>query len=67
MKKIDYQKLEDEFRKVSSQYKNIQKINKDKMTDYNKKVSTLNSQILLTKNLYENLITAKSKVVKKES
>jgi hypothetical protein len=42
-KKLDYDNLETEFRKVSSQYKNIDKINKEKLVDYQKKISTLNS------------------------
>ena len=42
-KKIDYDNIEEEFKKVSSQYRNMEKINKDKIADYNKKMTTLNS------------------------
>ena len=42
-KKIDYEKLEDELRKVSNQYKNVEKINREKISDYNKKMNALNS------------------------
>jgi glutamate mutase epsilon subunit len=65
-KKIDYENLEEEFKKISNQYRNIEKINKEKLVDYHKKMATLNSEILLTQNLYQNFIEAKSKVVKKE-
>jgi hypothetical protein len=41
-------------------------LNKEKLADYQKKMATMNSEILLTQNLYQNLIEAKSKVVKKE-
>jgi uncharacterized protein YegP (UPF0339 family) len=34
------------------------------MTDYHKKMTALNSEILLTQNLYHSLISAKSKVKK---
>ena len=42
----------------------MEKINKDKMTDYHKKMAALNSEILLTQNLYQSLISAKAKVKK---
>jgi uncharacterized protein YegP (UPF0339 family) len=51
---------------VSSQYRNIEKINKDKMADYQRKMNAINSEILLTQNLYQSLLGAKSKVVGKE-
>lgn len=63
---IDYDKLEEEFKKVSSQYRNIEKINKDKMADYQRKMNAINSEILLTQNLYQSLLGAKSKVAGKE-
>lgn len=59
--------MEEEFRKVSSQYKNIEKINKEKLVDYHKKMATLNSEILLTQNLYQSFIEAKSKVKRSEA
>jgi hypothetical protein len=34
--------------------------------DYQKKMATLDSEILLTQNLYKSFIDAKSRVVKKE-
>jgi multidrug resistance efflux pump len=65
-KKIDYEKLEAEFKKISGQYRNIDKLNKEKLVDYQKKMATLDSEILLTQNLYKSFIDAKSRVVKKE-
>ena len=35
------------------------------MADYQKKMNAINSEILMTQNLYQNLIGAKSKVAKK--
>ena len=43
----------------------MDKINKDKMADYGKKMAALNSEILLTQNLYQSLIAAKSKASRK--
>ena len=65
-KKIDYEKLETEFKKISGQYRNIDKLNKEKLVDYQKKMATLDSEILLTQNLYKSFIDAKSRVVKKQ-
>ena len=65
-KKIDYEKLESEFKKISGQYRNIDKLNKEKLVDYQKKMATLDSEILLTQNLYKSFIDAKSRVVKKQ-
>lgn len=44
----------------------LERINKDKMIEYQKKMAALNSEILLTQNLYQSFMEAKSRV-KKES
>ena len=62
----NYEKLESEFKKISGQYRNIDKLNKEKLVDYQKKMATLDSEILLTQNLYKSFIDAKSRVVKKQ-
>ena len=36
------------------------------MADYTKKMASLNSEILLTQNLYQSLIAAKSKVAQRD-
>ncbi len=52
---------------MNNQYRNVEKINKEKLADYHKKMATINSEILLTQNLYQSFIDAKSRVVKKNS
>jgi hypothetical protein len=39
----------------------MEKINKDKLLDYEKKMATLNSEINLTQHLYKTFLEAKSK------
>ncbi len=45
--------------------KNVERINKEKTVDYERKMATLNAEINLTQNLYNSFVTAKSKAVKK--
>lgn len=56
--------LEAEVKKLESVSKNAEKISKEKLIEYQKKMATLNSEIYLTKNLYDNFIEAKSRVKK---
>lgn len=43
----------------------MDRINKEKMIDYERKMATLNAEINLTQNLYDSFLSAKSKVVKR--
>lgn len=47
--------------------KNVERINKEKTVDYEKKMAALNAEINLTQNLYNSFISAKSKAVRKPS
>lgn len=60
-KSIALQNLEGEMKKIENTNRNIQKINKEKMLEYQRKMATLNSQINLTQNLYQNFLQAKSR------
>jgi hypothetical protein len=42
-KTISLENLEDEFKKLEHINRNIERINKDKLVEYEKKMSTLNS------------------------
>lgn len=61
-KTLECEKLEEELKKMSSKHKNAEKISKEKMASYHKKMATLNSEILLTQNLYQSLVGAKSQM-----
>ena len=45
--------------------KNADRINKEKLIDYERKMATLNAEINLTQNLYNSFLSAKSKVARK--
>lgn len=49
------------MKKIESTNRNIEKINKEKMLEYQRKMATLNSEINLTQNLYQNFLQAKSR------
>ena len=44
--------------------KNIDRINKEKLLEYQKKMATLNNEINLTQNLYQSFLDAKSRAKK---
>lgn len=56
-----YENLEAEFKKIEYQNRNIEKINKEKILDYEKKMATLNNEINLTQNLYQTFLDAKAR------
>lgn len=64
-KSIAYENLEGEFKKLQFVNKNIDRINKEKLVEYQKKMATLNNEINLTQNLYQSFIDAKSRSGKK--
>lgn len=64
-KSIAFENLENEFKKLEYVNKNIDRINKEKLVDYQKKMATLNNEINLTQNLYQSFIDAKSRSGKK--
>lgn len=53
---VSQQNLEAEVKKLQSLSKNAEKINKEKLIDYQKKMATLNTEINLTQNLYKNFL-----------
>ena len=55
-KEIAFGELESEFKKLEHINKNIDKINKEKMIEYQKKMATLNNEINLTQNLYKTFL-----------
>lgn len=64
-KSIAFENLENEFKKLEHINKNIDRINKQKLVEYQKKMATLNNEINLTQNLYQSFIEAKSRSGKK--
>ena len=66
-KTLSYDSLEGEFKKLEHVNKNIERINKEKLLEYQKKMATLNNEINLTQNLYQTFIEAKSRSGKKQS
>jgi hypothetical protein len=64
-KSIAYENLEGEFKKLEHVNKNIDRINKEKLVEYQKKMETLNNEINITQNLYQSFVEAKSRTVKK--
>ena len=60
-KSIAFDNLEDEFKRLEHINKNIERINKEKLVQYEKKMSTLNSEINLTKTLYEKFLENKAR------
>lgn len=62
--KLQYNELDDNFKKVSSLVASEARLNKDKLVEYQKKMATLNMEINLAQNLYNSFIEAKSRVIK---
>ena len=60
-KEVAYGELQGEFKKLEHINKNIDRINKEKMLEYQKKMATLNSEINLTQNLYQSFMEAKAR------
>lgn len=50
------------MKKLEGLSKNHEKLAKEKRIEFEKKMATLNSEIYLTQNLYQNFIEAKSRV-----
>lgn len=53
--------MEDEFKKLEHLNKIMDRINKDKLVEYEKKMATLNSEINLTQTLYNQFMEAKAR------
>lgn len=60
-KSIALEKAEAEVKKLDYQQRNMEKINKEKLFDYEKKMATLNSEINLTQELYKAFTEAKAR------
>ena len=55
------EKAETEVKRLDFQHRNMERINKDKMLDYEKKMATLSSEINLTQQLYKTFVDAKAR------
>ena len=60
-KSIAFDNLEEEFKKLEHINKNVDRISKEKLVEYEKKMATLNSEINLTKTLYDKFLENKSR------
>lgn len=60
-KALALEKAETELKKLDYQNRNMEKINKDKILDYEKKMATLNNEINLTQQLYQTFMEAKAR------
>jgi hypothetical protein len=48
-------------KRLDYQHRNMEKINREKLLDYEKKMATLNSEINLTQQLYQTFMEAKAR------
>ena len=55
-KTIALENLEEEFKKLDHINRNVDRINKEKLVEYEKKMATLNSEINITKTLYDRFL-----------
>jgi hypothetical protein len=58
---LAFEELQDEFKKLEHVNKNIDKINKETLIEYQKKMATLNQEILISQNLYRTFMEAKAR------
>ncbi len=59
--RINFDKLEEEYKKEKNTNKNIDRISKEKIIEYERKMSALNAEINLTQNLYQSFVNTKSR------
>ena len=60
-KSIALEKAQAEVKKLDFEQRNTEKINRQKLVDYEKKMATLNSEINLTQQLYQAFMEAKAR------
>lgn len=60
-KTLALETVQQQFKRLQHINKNIEKRNKEKLIEYEKKMATLNSEINLTQTLYEQFLQAKSR------
>lgn len=60
-KSIALEKAQAEVKKLDFEQRNMEKINRQKLVDYEKKMATLNSEINLTQQLYQAFMEAKAR------
>lgn len=60
-KSIALEKAQAEVKKLDFEQRNMEKINRQKLVDYDKKMATLNSEINLTQQLYQAFMEAKAR------
>jgi 16S rRNA G527 N7-methylase RsmG len=60
-KTIGLENMEEEFKKLEHINRNVEKINKERLIEYEKKMATLNSEINLTKTLYDRFLEVKAR------
>lgn len=63
-KNLAYENLEEEFKKVETNNKVLERINREKLVEYERQMAMLNSEIYLTQNLYQSFMEARSKIKK---
>ena len=60
-KSVALEKAEAEVKRLDHKHRNMEKINKEKLLDYEKKMATLNNEINLTTQLYKAFVEAKAR------
>lgn len=60
-KTVALERAEAEVRRLDYNHRNMEKINKEKVLDYEKKMATLNNEINLTQQLYKAFLDAKAR------
>jgi hypothetical protein len=60
-KALALEKAEAEVKRLDYQHRNMEKISREKLLDYEKKMATLNSEINLTQSLYQTFMEAKAR------
>lgn len=60
-KAVALEKAEAEVKRLDYNHRNMEKINKEKLVDYEKKMATLNNEINLTTQLYKTFVETKAR------
>ena len=60
-KSIQFQNLESEFKKLDYKHRNADKLQRDKIKEYEQKMITLTQEINITQNLYQAFLEAKAR------
>ena len=60
-KTIQFENMESEFKKLDYKHRNADKLQRDKIKDYEQKMITLTQEINITQNMYQALLEAKAR------